>query len=188
MAEETIVADELDVQDQEETEDVEIDTDVETDDEKELLKAQLAKAEADKEKWEARYKSTKKQEASKPKVEQQTKTETKEVDLDSLVERKLAAMEEQRDFIKNYGQETYDAVKAIKEKHPTLSLEDAYKISPIANDPASNSNPDTSSMWGRANVQANSKTITQEELVKLSWLAYSQMRDKIRKWEITLKQ
>ena len=144
MAEETIVADELDVQDQEETEDVEINTDVETDDEKELLKAQLAKAEADKEKWEARYKSTKKQEASKPK---ETKpNETKEVDLDSLVERKLAAMEEQRDFIKNYGQETYDAVKAIKEKHPTLSLEDAYKISPIANDPASKSNPDTSSM------------------------------------------
>ena len=138
MAEETIVADELDVQDQEETEDVE------TDDEKELLKAQLAKERADKEKWEARYKSTKKQEASKPK--QETKQETKEVDLDSLVERKLAAMEEQRDFIKNYGQETYDAVKAIKEKHPTLSLEDAYKISPIANDPASKSNPDTSSM------------------------------------------
>jgi hypothetical protein len=67
-------------------------------------------------------------------------------------------------------------------------LEDAYKISPIANDPASKSNPDTASMWGRANVPSNSKSITQENLVKLGKDAYRIMKDKINKWEITLKQ
>jgi len=108
------------------------------------LQDELAKAKADKEKWEARYKSTKKQESKAKPVE--TKQETKEVDLDSLVERKLAAIEEQRDFIKEHGQETFDAVKVIKEKHPTLSYEDALKISSIASDPATSANPDTASM------------------------------------------
>ena len=145
MAEETIIADEQNEID----ESNDTTTDETSEDENYVdvnaLQAELEKAKADKEKWEARYKSTKKQEASKPKETKPT-METKEVDLDSLVERKLAAIEEQRDFIKTYGQETYDAIKPIREKHPTLSLEDAYKISPIANDPASKSNPDTASM------------------------------------------
>ena len=131
MAEETIVADELNVEETEteetETEEVE----ETTDEEKELLKQELAKAKADKEKWEARYKSTKKQEASKPK---ETKTEVKDVDLDSLVEKKLMAIEEQREFIKTYGEDVFNEVKKIRDKHPTLSLNDAYKISPVAAD------------------------------------------------------
>ena len=143
MDEETIIADEqneIDESNDTETEETSEDGDyVDVN----ALQAELEKAKADKEKWEARYKSTKKQE-SKAKPEQ--KVETKEVDLDSLVERKLAMIEEQRDFIKTYGQETYEEIKKIKAQHPTLSLEDAYKISPIANDPASKSNPDTASM------------------------------------------
>ena len=129
MAEETIVADELNV---EETETEEPETEEEeetTDEEKEILKQELAKAKADKEKWEARYKSTKEQEASKPK---ETKTEAKDVDLDSLVEKKLMAIEEQREFIKTHGEDVFNEVKKIRDMHPTLSLNDAYKISPIA--------------------------------------------------------
>lgn len=147
MAEETIIADEQNEID--ESNETEVTTESEEEDDTYVndLEAKLAKAEADKEKWEARYKSTKKQEASKPKVEvKETKTEVKEIDLETIVERKLAAIEEQRDFIKTYGQETFDEVKKIKEKHPTLSREDAYKISPIANDPASKANPETYSM------------------------------------------
>jgi len=141
MAEETIVADEHNV---EETETEETDeNEVEADEEKELLKQELAKANANKEKWEARYKSTKKQEASKPK---ETKVEIKEVDLDSLVEKKLMAIEEQREFIKTYGEDVFNEVKKIKEKHPTLSLNDAFKISPIAQDQASKEDPSTYSM------------------------------------------
>ena len=129
MAEETIVADELNVEEPE-TEEPETEEEEETtDEEKELLKQELAKAKADKEKWEARYKSTKKQEASKPK---ETKTETKDVDLDSLVEKKLMAIEEQREFIKTHGEDVFNEVKKIRDMHPTLSLNDAFKISPIA--------------------------------------------------------
>jgi len=183
MAEETIVADELDVN---ETETEETEDEVETDEEKELLKQELAKAKADKEKWEARYKSTKKQEASKPK---ETKTEVKEVDLDSLVERKLMAIEEQREFIKTYGEDVFTEVKKIKDQHPTLSLNDAYKISPVAKDEASKEEPNTYSMWGRPNakVMTDSKSITQEQLVKLDRVAYRLMKDRIAKWEVTLK-
>jgi len=183
---ETIIADEQNEIDESN------DTETETSDDEYVdvnaLQDELAKAKADKEKWEARYKSTKKQESkAKPVETKETKKEVKEVDLDSLVERKLAAIEEQRDFIKEHGQETFDAVKVIKEKHPTLSYEDALKISSIASDPATSANPDTASMWGRPNIKWDSKTITQEQLNSLSTYDYRIMRDRMKKWEVTLK-
>jgi dsDNA-specific endonuclease/ATPase MutS2 len=150
MADETIIADEQ-TQEIDESNDLDLDeeevdaTISETDEEKELLKQQLAKAEADKEKWEARYKSTKKQEASKPKETKQ-ETKTDEVNLDELVEKKLTAMQEQKDFIAEFGEDVFEEVKKIKDKHPTLSLKDAYKLSPIASDPASKENPSALSM------------------------------------------
>lgn len=188
MAEETIVADEQNV---EETEAEETETEEEeetTDEEKELLKQELAKAKADKEKWEARYKSTKKQEASKTEKPKETKTEVKDIDLDSLVEKKLMAIEEQREFIKTYGEDVFNEVKKIRDKHPTLSLNDAYKISPIAAE-ESKWDPSTYSMWGRPNakVMTDSKSITLEQLSKLDKAAYRTMKDRIAKWEVTLK-
>ena len=44
------------------------------------------------------------------------------------------AIEEQREFIKTYGEDVFNEVKKIRDKHPTLSLNDAYKISPVAAD------------------------------------------------------
>jgi hypothetical protein len=140
MTEEAIIADEQNEID--ESNDTE--TDSEDDVDVNALQAELAKAKADKEKWEARYKSTKKQEVKAKPIEQ--KQETKEVDLDSLVEKKLYAIEEQREFIKTHGEDVFNEVKKIKDVHPTLSLNDAYKISPIAKDEANREDPSTYSM------------------------------------------
>lgn len=184
MAEETIIADELDVNETENVEEVSEDTEDYVD--VNALQSELAKAKEEKEKRENRYKSTMKKN-SQPK--QETKVEKKEVDLDSLVERKLYAIEEQREFIKTYGEETFNEVKKIKDKHPTLSLNDAYKISPVANDPASKRDPESMSMWGRANANVinDSKSIKLEDYVKLDKDAYAIMKNRIRKGEITLK-
>ena len=69
------------------------------------MKAELNRERAEKEKWESRYKSTMKKQSQKReepiKETKETKTETQ--DLDSIVERKLYAIEEQREFIKTMG-------------------------------------------------------------------------------------
>jgi hypothetical protein len=148
---ETIIADEqneIDESNEEsETEDFDanIGAEPEVDEEKEALRAKLEKAEADKEKWEARYKSTKKQE-SQTQVKKEVKDVPTSEDLDSVVERKLMAIQEQQEFIKTYGEDTYEAIKAIREKHPTLSLNDAYKISSVASDQPSKEHAESLSM------------------------------------------
>jgi len=152
------------------------------------LQQELAKEKADREKWENRYKSAKKKEATQPKEE--NKNEIKEVDVESIVERQLTAIQEKKDFISKYGEEVFTEIKKIKEKHPTLSLEDAYKISPIALDQASKEDPASFSMWGRANEKAimDSKSITLEQYVALPQAQYSLMKDRIAKGEVTLKK
>ncbi len=188
MTDEAIIADELDVQESTDS-DVE---DWENDTEKELLRAELERERAEKAKWESRYKSNMKKQATQVKEPKETKPEKEkepEVDLDSLVEKKLYAIEEQREFIKQYGEDVFNEIKKIKDKHPTLSLRDAYKISPVANDQASKEEPSTMSMWGRPNAKtfSDSKSISMSELVKLDKTAYRIMRDRISKWEIALK-
>lgn len=184
MAEETIIADEQnEIDESNDTEDESNEDEVDVED----LKARLAKAEADKEKWEARYKSSKKQEASKPK---ETKVETKQVDLESLVEKKLTAMQEQKDFIAEHWEEVFNEVKKIKDKHPTLSWKDAYKISPVAADQASKENAESLAMWGRPSNSAitDSKSITMEQYVALPQKQYRLMKERIAKGEVTLIQ
>lgn len=188
---ETINADELDVNEEVVTEEVETeseDEDETTDDDYvNTLEAELEKARADKEKWENRYKSTKKKESVKPKKQN---TNTQDVDLDSIVEKKLMAIEEQREFIKEHGEDVFNEVKKVKAKHPSLSLEDAYKISPISSDEASKENAESLAMGGRANSNAinDSKSITLEQYVALPQKQYSMMKDRIAKGEVTLKQ
>jgi hypothetical protein len=44
-------------------------------------------------------------------------------------------------------------------------------------------------MWGRPNAKviSDSKVITQAQLVTLDRVAYKLMKDRIAKWEVTLK-
>lgn len=184
MADETIIADELNV-DEVETEEEDYSEEVDT--EKEELKAQLEKERAEREKRENRYKSSKKKESQvQPKKEVK---ETNDVDIESIVERKLNTIQEQKDFIKEYGEEVFAEVQKIKEKHPTLTLEQAYKLSPVSADQPSKEAPESLSMWWRANPNAynNSKVITLEQLVALDKIAYRNAKEKIAKWELTLK-
>lgn len=180
--EETIVADEqtdVDVQEETtETETYEEDVDVEA------LKAQLAKEKADKEKWEARYKSTKKQETKAKQVESKVDAN---VDLNSLVEQKIAEISERKAFKEAHGEEIFNDVLKIKEKHPTLSLEEALKFSPIANDPARTANSEQYSSPGRANIsEGKIKTMTFEKFSKLPQSEYNIISDKVKSWEIKL--
>lgn len=185
MDDETIIADELDV---EEVETEEEDDSDEVDTEKEDLKAQLEKERAEREKRENRYKSSKKKEAQvQPK---KVVSDVNEVDIDARIEQKLNMIQEKKDFIKEYGDEVFAEVQKIKEKHPTLTLEQAYKLSPVSTDQPSKENSESLSMWGRANPNSikDTKSITVEELVKHKGTQqYRNLKDKIARWELTLK-
>lgn len=178
MADETIIADEqneqVDVSDESEVDESQDEsTDVETVslDEFNKLKAKL-------EKVEGRYKSTQKKIASeKPK---ETKVE-QNVDLSSVVAKELAKFREHEDFKAKYGDEIYADTIKIKEKHPTLSLEEAVKFSPIANDPARNANPEINSSPGRAKLtEGVVKTMTFEKYSKLPQNEYNIISDKVK--------
>ena len=178
MADETIIADEqneqVDVSDESEVDESQDEsTDVETVsiDEFNKLKAKL-------EKVEGRYKSTQKKIASE-KPKQETKVE-QNVDLSSAVAKEIAKFKEAEDFKAKYGEEIYKDTLKVKEKHPTLSLEEAIKFSPIANDPARNANPESNSSPGRANLVNNSqKTITYTALSQLPQKEFNIMSDKV---------
>lgn len=184
MAEETIIADEqneIDESNDEETSDDGVDVDVDA------ILAKNEKLEAELAKVKGRYKSQmkKKSETVTP------KTEVNSITDDAIIEKKLLEIEERREFIKEFGEETFNEVKKIKDQHPTLGRRDALKISPIANNLAREEDPESLSMGGRPNAAAfkDSSTITVAELVKFKGTAqYSMLRDRISKGELTLKQ
>lgn len=184
MTDEAIIAEELNLE--------EVDTDEEDDSEdvdteKEDLKAQLEKERAEREKRENRYKSSKKKESQvQPKKEVVVNDN---IDIDARIEQKFNMIQEQNDFIKAYWDEVFTEVQKIKSKHPTLTLEQAYKLSPVSTDQPSKEVPESLSMWWRANPNAynNSKVITLEQLVALDKTAYRNAKEKITKWELTLK-
>lgn len=133
-------------------------------------------------KFEARYKANKKAEAGKTATEQTA-------DIDSVVERKLQEISEKNQFKQTYGEDIFKDVAAIKEKHPTLTWEEAKNLSPVYNDPARTANPDMYSNPGRINkdVYSKSKYITSEQLSKLPQKEYNLVSDKVLKGEIIIK-
>jgi len=179
MAEETIIADEqtdVDVQEESEVDDSQEETtDVEA------IKAELAKEKAEREKWENRYKSTKKKESNQPK-EQPKKEGSQESDLNSVVEKKIAEFQEKESFKKTYGEDIFQDTAKIKDQHPTLSWEEAMKLSPIANDPARAANPEADASPGRPNMNAINKTkfISQEAHSKMEGKAFVEVLEKIK--------
>lgn len=193
MADETIIADEqkntVDVQDEtEELEEMETEQSEDNDsddyvDVNEVLE-QNRKLQEENEKWKNRYKSTKKKQATAPK-----QTPSNPTNIDAVVEKKLAEIEAKRNFIAAHWEEVYEHVAKIKSKHPTLSLEDAYKISPAANDPASKENPAAYSMGGRGSNSAitDSKSISQEKLASLPQKEYNIAKEKIERGELQIK-
>lgn len=132
-------------------------------------------------KFEARYKANKKAEAGKPVTEQTW-------DIDSIVERKLQEISEKNQFKQTYGEDVFADVSTIKEKHPTLTWEEAKSLSPIYNDPARTANPDEVSSSGRANLGSDKvKSISSETLSKLPQKEYNIISDRIAKGEVTIK-
>jgi hypothetical protein len=180
MAEETISADEqkdVDVQESEDQIDLN-DGEDEVSVVKSAYEAELAKKQKEIErlaKFEARYKSQMKANSQKP-------SEKAEItDINSVVEQKIAEMSERNEFRNKHGEEIYQDVLKIREKHPTLTLEEAMNLSPVAKDPARTANPDTSSSPGRAAVKdSSSKTITYEAMSKLPQSEYNIMSDKVK--------
>lgn len=184
MADETIIADEQNVIDVSNESDVDDSNDESTDVEVDANDWKDREAEA--KKWENRYKSTKKKESVKP--AQAKKVVSNGADLNSVVEQKIAEFTEREAFKRTHWEEIFSDVIKIKEQHPTLTLEQAMKFSPIANDPARTANTDEYSSPWRANLNADKvKTISSEALSKLPQNEYNIISDKISSWEIKIK-
>lgn len=192
MADEAFVDeqnDEVDVLDEVVTEDGSEESD-EVTNYAEQLEAKQAQIEADRKeierlaKYEARYKANKKAEATKPKAEVSSN-----VNITDIVANEVAKIQEQSTFKTTYGDEIFNDVIAIQKQHPSLTLDQAMKLSPIANDPARAISSDATASAGRANLNNYNKTtyITTEAYSKLPLNEFSIVREKISKGEMTIK-
>lgn len=190
MAEEAYVDEQNEQVDVSETdEDVSYDTDESEGEDVSVIKSsyeeQLAAKQKEIErlaKFEARYKSNKKAEATKPKADV-----SRGDSLWDIVASKIQEYQEQSDFKKTYGDEIFNDVIEIKKQHPTLTLEQAMKFSPIANDPARTANSEEYSSPWRAKLDTTTKYITQEDWSKMAQKEWNIVDDKIARGEIILK-
>lgn len=134
-------------------------------------------------KFEARYKSNKKAEATKPKADVSSGDS-----LWDIVASKIQEYQEQSEFKKTYGDEIFNDVIEIKKQHPTLTLEQAMKFSPIANDPARTANSEEYSSPWRAKIDTtSSKYITNEAWSKLPQREWNIIDDKVKSGEIIVR-
>lgn len=187
MAEETIIADEqneqVDVSDESEV----VDSSEETTNVETVSIEDFNKLQAKLDKAEGRYKSTQKKIASEKKV-QSNDIRSDSTDLRAVAEQVIAEFSEKEAFKAKYGEEIFADTIKIRQEHPTLSLEQAMKFSPIANDPARTANTEEYSNPWRANLNNDKiKTISSEKLSQLPQNEYNIISDKIDSWEILIE-
>lgn len=149
-----------------------------------VSKAEYDKAIANAEKREGRYKSTKKKDT----VETVKTVDNGAVDVASIVKQELASIKEEEAFIRKHWEVSLnDELRDVMAKHPSLSMEDALKLTPVWQDPAVTANTDQMTMvWVAWDFSGNKNNITQEQLYSLDDTAYANMMDKIESWEMKL--
>jgi len=183
MVDETIVADEQKKTVDEQT--TGADGGVATNPDEEVVsKAELDKALAEAQKREGRYKSSMKKNA----VDTTSVVENGAVDVEKIVEQKLASIKEEEAFIRKHWEDSInDSLKSMMEAHPSLSMEEALKLTPAWQDPAATADTSTMTMVWVAWDVGNSKTsITEEKLYSLSDAEYARTMEKIESWALTL--
>ncbi len=100
---------------------------------------------------------------------------------------------EKKDAIKDLKIKFWDfdeqKVIEIKEKHPTLSYEEAFILNDRENPIPIKKTPKEIWIVGREAVVTGKSTITYGELTKIAWqdqLQYKQLYEKIQRWELRL--
>lgn len=145
-------------------------------DEKYISREELEDNYVTREKYEAKKKQAKQAFANQDKAKQEALAE----EADAMAQR----IREEITFTAKHNFDTIpDEVKAAREKHPTLSWEEAYQISWYKDTSSANPNP-----W-REKIWESRKEITFDELSDLAIKnpsAYNEIAAKVESWEVKM--